>query len=151
MQQVVIVIDIHEGEALVRSDQSGCQGCEAKSSCAVLSGQEKTKLNLTVVNTLRAKVGDRVVLAMDDQAILRATFVLYAVPMLAFMGSGLLMYALASSLSWEHVDLWAVVAACLGMAMVWKLTALFDFKPAVKMLHFDIKDLCVTHEERSDF
>lgn len=149
MKQIVTVVDIEGENALVRSEQSGCQGCASKSACAVLDGQQKTKLALSVPNRLLAKVGDRVVLVMDDRLMLRVTFWLYGMPMLAFIGSGLLVHALATALAWASVDLWAVGGACLGMTAMWRVSAWLDVKPDVEMSHFHTDQTCSSPELRS--
>ncbi|MDQ6961800.1 MAG: SoxR reducing system RseC family protein [Mariprofundaceae bacterium] len=146
MQQIVIIVEIKGDDALVRSDQGGCQGCEAKSSCAALGGQQKATFMLSVSNRLMAKVGDRVVLEMDDRAMLRATWWLYGMPMLAFIGSGVLMHALATMMQWSSVDLWAVSGACIGMAMMWRVSSYVDQKPEVQMLRFDSGEICLVQE-----
>jgi len=144
MQQVVIVVAVHERDVLVSSDQGGCQGCEAKLSCAVMGGSEKANLHMSVPNRLMASVGDRVVLDIDDHALLRATFLLYGLPMLAFISFGSLAYAFADAMQWVSVDLWAVAGAVIGMFMVWRLSAVFDVQPVVTMLRFDSGEVCPT-------
>ena len=79
-----IVIKLDEGSALVRATKTGaCESCSARSSCHVLGGG--TEMEINAVNVVGAQVDDRVVLSFDTTSLLKASFLLYIVPIIALM------------------------------------------------------------------
>jgi sigma-E factor negative regulatory protein RseC len=62
---------------------SGCEGCTSRSSCSVLGGGKE--MEVEAINNAGAKVGQMVVLSFDTSPLLKATFLLYVVPILFLM------------------------------------------------------------------
>ncbi|SFR75031.1 positive regulator of sigma(E), RseC/MucC [Marinobacter daqiaonensis] len=65
--------------------QSACQTCRARHGCgqkalASLSGGQSRQLRVT--NTLGAKAGDQVTVAIEEAALLKASLLVYALPLL---------------------------------------------------------------------
>nr|HID59001.1 hypothetical protein [Desulfobacterales bacterium] len=101
-----------------RSDM--CQNCLARSACHMLGGGDEVEAK--VKNTANARVGDRVVIGLSETAMLKATFLVYLVPVMALFGGSLiglllnkLVYANASS------DLLEIVTGSISffMAIFW--------------------------------
>lgn len=68
--------------------QSACQSCSARQGCGqrVLAGASGGKANqVLVANTLGAKVGDEVTVAIAESALLSASLLVYALPLLLFV------------------------------------------------------------------
>jgi len=71
---------------------SACESCAAKSSCTVLGGGKE--MEVEAINNAGAKVGEKVVISFDSAPLLKATFMLYVLPILfllvgAFIGDTL--------------------------------------------------------------
>jgi sigma-E factor negative regulatory protein RseC len=79
----------------VTTREEACGHCKARESCEA-SG---TGANATVraLNTAHAQIGDTVTIAMASTSLLKASFVIYMVPILALIG-GILMGFLATHL-----------------------------------------------------
>ena len=60
-----------------------CKACAARESCHTLGGGKETEVE--VINTVGAKAGDTVVLGFEDASLLKASFLIYIVPILAMM------------------------------------------------------------------
>lgn len=103
--------------------QSTCGGCAARQACgtavlAKLLGQRRTRLR--ALNRQGARVGDRVVIGIQGQALLRGSLLLYAVPLL-----GLLLGALVGELMSQRLIVTGegltigLGLAGLGLALWW--------------------------------
>lgn len=104
MLEVGFVQSVNEkrGTAKVVFDRkSACDKCRM---CLTANG-EKMKVYVEVKNSLGAKVGDKVGVAMSDRFVLRAAFIVYIIPVV-LVGAGLAIFRKFSDLI-----LLAVVAA----------------------------------------
>ncbi|MEO5363968.1 MAG: SoxR reducing system RseC family protein [Magnetococcus sp. DMHC-8] len=94
------VILEREGEfALVANQRrGGCGGCQSGASCGVFSAGSGKTTGIRARNPLEAEVGDRVVLEISERQLLRASFLVYAVPIMAMVLVGTLGRSLAMTL-----------------------------------------------------
>lgn len=107
-----IVVRVEDGKAWVRTTPtSACEGCSAKGSCHSV-GEEK---EVRVLNSPGARVGDRIVLCMDTGPLLRATFLLYVVPILSLLFGALAGEWLARSIG-EDPSTGAALLGCFAFA-----------------------------------
>jgi len=82
------------GTARVAFDRrSACDKCKM---CLTASG-DKMKVYVDVKNTLDAKVGDKVGVAMNDKFVLKAAFIVYIIPVI-LVGAGLAIFRKLSDL-----------------------------------------------------
>ena len=85
-----IVIKVDAATAWVKTTKtSACKGCAAKSSCTALGGGKE--MEVEAINDAGAQVGQKVVLHFQTSPLLKATFMLYVLPILflifgAFVG-----------------------------------------------------------------
>ncbi len=86
-----IVVGIYGGNAKIKSRRSeACDHCEAQDGCRVMGGASGKEMFFEVENTLDAKMGDQVKVRVSDKAFLKAIFLVYVIPMIAFMGGAVL-------------------------------------------------------------
>lgn len=94
--------------------QSACQSCSARHGCGqkALATMSQGKANQILVdNTLGARVGDQVTLAIAESALLGASVLVYALPLLL-----LVLGAVAGSWLSAGGDLPALAGATVGLA-----------------------------------
>jgi sigma-E factor negative regulatory protein RseC len=70
----------------LRSD--ACDSCSSKGTCHTLGGGRE--MEVSAINSIGARVGDRVVLKMDTAAFLKGTFLVYMFPILLLVGGAAL-------------------------------------------------------------
>lgn len=95
-----IVVALEGAYALVVNQRKGgCGGCHSEASCGVLSGGlGKKAAGIRARNPLNAEVGERVVLEMTESHLLRASFLVYGLPIVALVVGGVLFRSLSLSL-----------------------------------------------------
>ncbi|MGM0570410.1 SoxR reducing system RseC family protein [Marinobacter sp.] len=109
------VISVSGDDAWVQTvRESACQSCKARHGCGqkalagLSSGQSR---QIRVANTLRARPGDQVTVAIEESALLKASLLVYAVPLLLMVVAT----ALAGVLLPGN-DLAAMLCAAAGLA-----------------------------------
>ncbi len=89
MQEQAIVVEVHGQQISVETDrQSSCGHCSAKNGCgSALLGKffNRNKQHLIVETDLNLAVGDRILLGLDESALLRGSFIVYAIPLLMML------------------------------------------------------------------
>lgn len=103
--------------------QSTCGGCAARQGCgtatlAKVLGRRRTRVR--ALNRDAARVGDRVVVGIDEQALVRGSLAVYAVPLLGLLAGGVLGALLQTrlQLAGEALTLVAGVAG-LVVGLLW--------------------------------
>jgi sigma-E factor negative regulatory protein RseC len=90
MEERVQVVAVQGGHAVVRaaSPAAGCGSCALQGGCGVSAlGKLLRRQGRTwkVANTVAAKVGDEITVAVPDAAVLAAAFVAYLLPLLGLL------------------------------------------------------------------
>jgi len=93
---------------------SACQSCSARAGCgqralASVSGGRANQVLVT--NSSGARVGDEVLLGIDEQSLLRASLMVYGVPLLLMVA-----FSIAGYQWFGGSDLSAIIGAVVGMA-----------------------------------
>jgi len=113
--------------------QSACQSCSARGGCGqpVLAAASGGRANqVQVLNTLHAGVGDDVTLGIAEQALLQASLLVYALPLLLMVAA-----SMAANQLVPGSDGVAIVAAGLGLgagflvAKLWQRRMPGDYQP----------------------
>lgn len=125
MEQTVVVVDVRDDEALVRGKRaSACGQCAGKGSCSTLGSWFDRMVEMRVRNPVGARVGDTVVVAIQEGVLLRAALRLYGMPMLAFFVFGVVFLKTATALHAAAPDLWAVAGGMAGLVASYAWIAL---------------------------
>ncbi|MFC4258334.1 SoxR reducing system RseC family protein [Marinobacter lacisalsi] len=110
------VISISGNEAWVQTiRESACQTCKARHGCGqkalagMTSGQSR---QIRVVNTLGARPGDQVTVAIEESALLRASLLVYALPLLLMVVATALVGAILPGR-----DGMAIISAVMGLGV----------------------------------
>jgi len=97
LREEVLVVAV-EGEYATVSSQrkSVCGSCHAEASCSVLSGGGgKRDTQIRAMNPVGAEVGQRVELEISEQQFLKASFLVYVLPVISLIFFGVFGRSLA--------------------------------------------------------
>ncbi len=108
--------------------QSSCGSCSAKASCGVQAlskvlGQKARSTTFEVINSVNAKVGEHVVIAIPDAALIKGATMVYITP-LVFM----ILFAIVAkmlSADMQATDFMAVIGGVVGFMIGLSLVRYF--------------------------
>ncbi|HEB82042.1 MAG TPA: Fis family transcriptional regulator [Gammaproteobacteria bacterium] len=113
------VIEVRGSQLMLEAQtQSACGNCSASKGCgtSVLSKVLGRKFSrFQAKNTVNARAGDTVVVGLSEEALLKASLVMYLVPILGMILVALLADSLLAA-SVDSRDLWIAASALLGLA-----------------------------------
>ncbi|MBI5044064.1 MAG: SoxR reducing system RseC family protein [Nitrospirae bacterium] len=103
-----IVIQTFDDKAKVKTIRSSaCEGCASASFCHPEKG---TEMIMEVVNNIHAKVGERVKIGLKPGVYLKASFLVYMVPIIIFIIGAIIGKELAVYISYsKDSDLFAII------------------------------------------
>ena len=82
VEEKATVLEIRGGNALVRAkENSMCAGCASAGHCQSSDGERTVEAK----NPLGARAGDEVVIAVPSSALLKASFVVYFLPVIGLL------------------------------------------------------------------
>jgi len=119
MEERARVVAVADGVAWVEKErQTQCGGCSLRNGCgsAVLSKVLGARRNrIQVINPLPARIGDVVVIRLDEAALLRVSFAVYMMPLFSlFVGATVGKFAFAPMFS-GYADGVVVLFAMVGL------------------------------------
>ena len=117
IEELAVVVKIENHQVWVESGpNSACGGCLQKASCATNAvGSVLKKKSVPVDSDIQLKTGDEVMVAIDENLLLRASLLLYLVPLIAlFAGAGMADWLLDSK---QYADLWIAASGLLGFLL----------------------------------
>ncbi|WP_333878325.1 SoxR reducing system RseC family protein [Methylobacter sp.] len=121
IEELAVVVKIENHQVWVESGQnSACGGCLQKASCSTNAiGSVLKKKSVPVDCDIQLKTGDEVMVAIDENLLLRTSLLLYLVPLIAlFTGAGMADWLLMDNA--PHADLWIAGSAILSfIASLW--------------------------------
>ncbi len=118
IEELAVVVKVENHQVWVESGQaSGCGGCQQKASCTTNAiGSVLKKKSVPVDCDIQLKTGDEVVVAIDENLLLRASLLLYLMPLIAlFTGAGIADWMLPDND--QYADLWIAGSALLSFLL----------------------------------
>ncbi len=115
IEELAVVVKIENHQVWVESGQSSaCGACLQKASCSTNAiGSVLKKKPVPVDSDIQLKNGDQVMVAIDENLLLRTSLLLYLVPLIAlFSGAGAADWWFAGTAS---ADLWIAGSAVLSL------------------------------------
>lgn len=115
IEELAVVVKIENHQVWVESGQnSACGGCLQKASCTTNAlGSVLKKKSVPVDSDIQLKAGDEVMVAIDENLLLRASLLLYLLPLIAlFSGAVIADWLLADNA--PFADLWIAGSAFLS-------------------------------------
>lgn len=128
----------------VKSD--ACSSCGAKGACHAMGGN-KIRV-VPAVNQPGAQVGDRVQLAVSRTGLMKASFLVYMVPVMALMAGALTGQKLGPSWGWDPTTA-AVVVSLSALAVCWLGISQLS-KILAKRREFTVRIVRVLRKEQAD-
>ena len=127
IEENAMVVAVEGDEALLQTQRrSACQACSVKQGCgkSVLSkvvGQRSSQIR--VKNTLHVKVGDQVVLGINENALVQGSLLVYALPLILMLVFALLgeLWAQANGWQGEWIVILAAITGFLSSAVIIRL------------------------------
>jgi len=96
IEEKALIVEAYDDVAWVETQrQSTCSACQVQKGCGTsvlhkVLGQKRTRLQ--VMNPNRYEVGDEVVLGLQENALIKGSLMLYALPLLFMFGFAMLGY-----------------------------------------------------------
>jgi len=104
-----IVTKIDSITAWVKTTKTdACEACSARGSCNVMGGGKE--MEVEAINYAGAKVGEKVVLSFETSPLLKATFLIYVLPILVMIAGAFIGQKMASLFSFDPSTLSAITA-----------------------------------------
>lgn len=125
IEQEAVVVSVSDGKAEVEiRRQTACGGCQAGGACgtSLIAQLFERRINfLSVDNAAAAVPGDRVVIGLDDSVLQRASFIVYALPLIGLLLGALFGEMLAEIFRAASREPLAIFMGLLGMlaALAW--------------------------------
>ncbi|MEA2080609.1 MAG: SoxR reducing system RseC family protein [Pseudomonadota bacterium] len=125
LEETAQVVRIKGAEVWVETQRrSNCSSCSAEKGCgtATLSRVLGNRRNVVrVLSSMPLRVGDRVVIGIREQALVRGSLAVYAVPILLLLLGGLIGELGAEQFIWENAEFASVTLGISGLivGLVW--------------------------------
>ena len=122
IEETAKVIDLDGKYAWVETQRkSACASCSVNKGCgtatiAKVLGKRRTRVK--TINQLGAKSGDMVVIGIQEQALVRGSIAVYAIPLLLLLAGGLIGDWLGKGSGSENLSILFGLAG-LGLGFVW--------------------------------
>ncbi|MCL4316462.1 MAG: SoxR reducing system RseC family protein [Gammaproteobacteria bacterium] len=117
IEQAARVVEVEQGYAWVETERkTGCGACAQQKGCSASLFDKLLavrRARVRALNILSAGVGDDVVIGVAEQAVLRGSFAVYAVPLLAMLVFALCAEWLAGRFT-PGSELYTIAAAVMG-------------------------------------
>jgi len=119
IEELAVVVKIENHQVWVeRGQHMGCGACQQKASCTTNAlGSVLKKKSVPVDSDIQLKTGDEVMVAIDENLLLRASLLLYLLPLIAlFTGAGIADWLLTDNAL--YADLWIACSALLSFLLI---------------------------------
>lgn len=113
IEETATIVDIKDSKLLLETQrQSACQSCSVKSGCgtstiAKVVGNRSSQF--VVDKTMDVQIGDQVIVAIEENALVQGSLLIYLLPIIIMLGFGLLAELIFST------ELLTIFSAILGL------------------------------------
>ncbi len=118
IEENATVVQVESGYAIVETQQkAACGSCNSAGSCSttVLSGLFKRRHNrVRVLNPIDARPGQQVIIGLQEQALLKVSFLAYLLPLASMFLLAMLAQYLARDLGITLGELPGIIGGLLG-------------------------------------
>jgi sigma-E factor negative regulatory protein RseC len=120
IEEIVKVVSVEDGDVWVETRrQSACSACAAKKGCgtatlAKVMGNRRSRVR--VLSDQPLQVGDRVVIGIAEQALVRGSLAVYAVPLVLLLTGAVVGELGAGRGLWDNAELASLALGLGGLA-----------------------------------
>ncbi len=118
IEERAVVLAVGPGLAEVQALRRGsCGSCSANGACGTSLLERffgRRALRLTLVDPIGVRAGDEVVVGVPEEALLRAAFAAYLVPLLSLIGAAIAAREVALWLGVGSVEPWSLLGGVVG-------------------------------------
>ncbi len=112
MKEEGVVIEVFDGMARVRAMRgTSCDGCASRPMCKPIEGPNVV---IEARNDLGAHVGERVEVAMQPKTFLKASFIVYIIPLISFVIGGAVGKRIGGT------DVWAALCGIASLLLCYR-------------------------------
>jgi sigma-E factor negative regulatory protein RseC len=119
IEALATIISLDDGYAVVETQQQpACGPCASADSCStsLLSGLFKRRYNrLTVSNPILAKPGEKVIIGLQENTLLKVSFLAYLLPLVCMILIAMLIQAVITQYGWVVGELPQVLGGLFGL------------------------------------
>ena len=121
IEETATVVERSDGFAWVETQRgSTCSACSANKGCGTgalsrVLGQRTARMR--VLNPIDAQIGDRVVVGMQEAALLRGSLAVYLAPLLAMLMLAMVGHGLAGQWGLRDPEPLTIVSGIIGLAL----------------------------------
>jgi len=140
LEETAQVVHIDGDEIWVETQRrSTCASCAAEKGCgtatlAKVLGKRRTRVRVLSNPSLGLIVGDQVVIGIREQALVRGSLAVYAVPVLLLLLGGFIGELGAQRFLWDNAELASVILGITGLA-----AGLFWLRHFTRRIEYDDK------------
>lgn len=126
MEQIGVVIK-EDGDyiEIISTRESAC-GSDC-SSCAAKCSESKP-FTIRTINTINAKLGDRVKIEMSSKAVLSYMLLVYGLPLVFFLIGVVVTSEITKKLGFGHIEIYSLIAGVVLMAIAYIIIKKIDSK-----------------------
>lgn len=133
IEETALVLEVREQQVLLQTQRkNACQTCSVKSGCGTSTLSKvvgKRSSQFVVENTLDLHTGDQVVVAIDENALVQGSLLIYFLPLVLMLMAGILAELLFST---ELVTiLFSIIGFVLSMMVVRYILSLSRLKKSI--------------------
>ena len=133
IEETALVLEVREQQVLLETQRkSACQSCSVKSGCGTSTLSKvvgKRSSQFVVENTLDVHAGDQVIVAIDENALVQGSLLIYLLPLVLMLLTGVLADYLFSA---ELITiLFSIFGFVLSMIVVRYILSLSHLKKSI--------------------
>ncbi len=112
------VVAVEDGHAWVETERKAvCDACSVQKGCGsgIISRMFRKRARMRLPNAIGARVGERVVIGIEDGALVRASLAVYLMPLVWMLLGGIAGQLIGEALGWGQVEAASALFGMLGL------------------------------------
>lgn len=132
LEEDALIVDQKDEFVWVEAmSKSSCNHCSARQGCGTASLQEwfnRSPNRLRITAKPGFSVGDRVVIGIPEQALVKGSFMIYMLPLVALIAGAMLGAAVNDWLGWDSKDGASIIAGFVSFALSFRVIRRYTLK-----------------------